>query len=307
MTYNTDEIEKLSASKYDSGKRIRFYYFIQYHLHLQLQEAVDYAHKKGIALKGDIPIGIFRNSVDAWTDPGQYFMCWQAGAPPDDFAVKGQNWGFPTYNWQQMQQNHFQWWRQRFEQMSNYFDAFRIDHILGFFRIWSIPMHAVEGILGRFVPALPVTLSELKQKGISFNHDRYCKPFISEAIINEKFGSDAAFIKESFLEQKEDGNYALKEAFNTQRKVEAYFNAQNDLEERERLKVGLFDLISNVIFFEEEGSEEAFHFRISVQHTTSFQQLDEHTKSILKNCILIISIAGKMHSGRRKLCANCLH
>ena len=107
-------------------------------------------------MKGDIPIGIYRYSCDAWVEPELYHMDLQAGAPPDDFAVKGQNWGFPTYNWEQMSKDGFNWWKQRFEQMANYFDAFRIDHILGFFRIWSIPMHAVDGIMGHFDPALPV-------------------------------------------------------------------------------------------------------------------------------------------------------
>jgi len=83
--------------------------------------------------------------VDAWQQPGLYHLDMQAGAPPDAFAVKGQNWGFPTYNWERMTQDGFSWWKQRFSQMSEYFDAFRIDHILGFFRIWSIPMESVKG------------------------------------------------------------------------------------------------------------------------------------------------------------------
>ncbi|HZH35885.1 MAG TPA: 4-alpha-glucanotransferase, partial [Flavisolibacter sp.] len=158
--YNETEIAKLTGSRSKAYKQIAFFYFVQYHLHLQLKEAVDYAHKKGLAIKGDIPIGIYRNGADAWTAPELYNMHLQAGAPPDDFAVKGQNWGFPTYNWQKMEENNFEWWKLRFHQMSNYFDAFRIDHILGFFRIWSIPTHSVEGIMGRFIPALPVSVQE---------------------------------------------------------------------------------------------------------------------------------------------------
>jgi 4-alpha-glucanotransferase len=151
---------------------------VQFHLHKQLKEAVDYCHKKGIVFKGDIPIGVYRYGCDTWVDPEQYNLDFQAGAPPDDFAVKGQNWGFPTYNWKKMQEDHFEWWRKRFEQMSNYFDAFRIDHILGFFRIWSIPIDAVEGIMGHFVPAIPVYLNEFGEKGMWFDHDRLCKPLL---------------------------------------------------------------------------------------------------------------------------------
>ena len=127
--YNEHSIQRLVSASQKHYDEIAVYYFTQYHLHLQLTEATKYAHKNGIIVKGDIPIGIYRYSVDAWTEPALYNMNAQAGAPPDDFAVKGQNWGFPTYNWKQMQQDNFTWWRKRFEQMSNYFDAFRIDHI----------------------------------------------------------------------------------------------------------------------------------------------------------------------------------
>src|SRR4029079_3498020 len=139
-------------------------------------------------LKGDIPIGIYRYGCDAWTNPSLYNMNEQAGAPPDDFAVKGQNWGFPTYNWSKMKENNFSWWRRRFDQMSNYFDAFRIDHILGFFRIWSIPENEVQGIMGRFIPALAVHVNEFGENGIWFDHYRYCKPYITDEVLNEIFG-----------------------------------------------------------------------------------------------------------------------
>ena len=280
--YKEDEIEKLCSHKSKQFSQVAFWFFVQYHLHLQLKEAVKYAHKKGIALKGDIPIGVYRNGCDAWTSPGLYHMEEQAGAPPDDFALKGQNWGFPTYNWKKMEEDHFEWWRQRFEQMSHYFDAFRIDHILGFFRIWSIPIDAVEGIMGRFVPALPLTKSEFSEKGIWFDSDRFCKPFITWEIIQHLFRTHAEFAKTSFLEANDKGGFVLKEAFNTQRKVENYFAGQDQTEENRLIKQGLFDLISNVILFEEPGSEgEAFHFRISVDRTSSFQYLDDYLKGKL--------------------------
>ena len=106
-------------------------------------------------LKGDIPIGVGRDSVDAWQKSRLFNMDCQAGAPPADFSVLGQNWGFPTYNWEEMASDGFQWWKNRFGKMSEFFDAYRIDHILGFFRIWQIPMDAVHGLLGYFNPALP--------------------------------------------------------------------------------------------------------------------------------------------------------
>ena len=220
--YNKKAIEKLSAKNSSAHREISFHYFVQFHLHKQLKEAVDYCHKKGIVLKGDIPIGVYRYGCDTWVDPELYNLDFQAGAPPDDFAVKGQNWGFPTYNWKKMQEDHFEWWRKRFEQMSNYFDAFRIDHILGFFRIWSIPIDAVEGIMGHFVPAIPVHVNEFGERGMWFDHDRFCKPFINDVVLDEVFGNYSGKIKADFLIRKEYGLYDLKPEYATQRKVEAY-------------------------------------------------------------------------------------
>ena len=277
--YNEEEVERLCNPRSKTFPQIAFHLFVQYHLHLQLKDAIDYAHKRGVALKGDIPIGIYRYGCDAWTAPELYQMNHQAGAPPDDFAVKGQNWGFPTYNWKKMEEDHFEWWKQRFHQMSNYFDAFRIDHILGFFRIWSIPTDAVEGILGRFIPALPVDANEFGERGIWFDYDRYCKPYIADGIIHQTFNSHSEFVKEHFLEKNSRGSYDLKGEFNTQRKIENYFALQDETEENNRIKIGLFDLISNVILFEEPNSKrQYFHFRISIDQTSSFQHLDEATR-----------------------------
>ncbi|HEY5405924.1 MAG TPA: 4-alpha-glucanotransferase [Ginsengibacter sp.] len=280
-TYNESEVQKLvspSKSHYDD---IAFFYFVQYHLHLQLKAAVDYAHKNKIILKGDIPIGIHRYGCDAWTNPSLYNMHEQSGAPPDDFAIKGQNWGFPTYNWDKMQEDSFQWWRLRFDQMSNYFDAFRIDHILGFFRIWSIPLHAIEGIMGRFVPAIPVDISEFYNNNIWFDHNRYCQPYITDEILGWTFHEKTEFVKENFLEHLSFGQYNLKEKFNTQKKVSHYFE-ENSIEKGDSIRQGLFDLISNIILIEQENSNgQKFHFRFGIASTTSFQHLEHNTRESL--------------------------
>ncbi|HWJ90597.1 MAG TPA: 4-alpha-glucanotransferase [Flavisolibacter sp.] len=282
--YNEEEIEKLCSPKSKTFNQVAFYLFVQYHLHMQLKDAADYAHKKGIAVKGDIPIGIYRYGCDAWTAPELYNMNMQAGAPPDDFTIKGQNWGFPTYNWKKMEEDHFEWWRQRFHQMSNYFDAFRIDHILGFFRIWSIPIDSVEGILGRFIPALPVQLAEFGERGIWFDYDRYCKPYIDDTIIEGLFGKQSTFVKEHFLLANLKGGYELKPEFDTQCKVDQYFSGQDTSEENEKIKQGLFDLLTNVLLYEHPGSDKKqFHFRILIETTSSFQHLDENTKQKLKD------------------------
>ena len=283
QVYDENEIQQLASPDEKHYDSIALHYFIQYHLHLQLQSATAYAHKNGIVVKGDLPIGIYRYGCDAWMAPQLYNMDAQAGAPPDDFAIKGQNWGFPTYNWKKMQEDGFAWWRQRFEQMSEYFDAFRIDHILGFFRIWSIPTNAVEGIMGKFVPAIPIHINELYQNNISFQYHRYCKPFITDAIVYEKFTHESDYVKQTFLNGV-DGMYELKQDFNTQKKVEFYFNAMPVSDSNNYIKYGLYDLISNVIFFEEEGSQmQQFHFRINMEQTTSFRDLDAYAKQRLKD------------------------
>ena len=283
-TYDEKELEVLSK-KTAVKKQLGFYYFLQYHLHTQLREAAAYAHSKGVILKGDIAIGIFRDSVDAWQQPLQYHMNLQAGAPPDDFAIKGQNWGFPTYNWAKMQQDGFAWWKQRLAQMGHYFDAFRIDHILGFFRIWSIPQHAVEGILGYFVPALPVYRHEFDERDTWFDHKRYTQPYITATLLEALFGEDVRKVTKEFLDKdRKEGLYKLKPAFATQRQVEAHFATIDAGDTRTlRLRQGLYDLISNVILLEIACTQgQQFHFRFHMQDTSSFQQLDGDTQWRLK-------------------------
>lgn len=282
--YDKTEVERLSSKKSKAYKSVALHFFIQFHLHLQLKEAADYARKKGLELKGDIPIGVYRYGCDAWIAPELYHMEMQAGAPPDDFAVKGQNWGFPTYNWKKMQEDNFSWWRQRFEQMSEYFGAFRIDHILGFFRIWSIPMNSVEGIMGHFVPAIPVHIIEFSQKNIWFDYQRYCRPFVNDEILGSTFGSLTDKVKTTFFIANDRGGYDLEMQFSTQRQVEDYFASMEPSEDNKTIKHGLFDLISNVLFFEEEFSQGTlFHFRISMETTSSFRYLDDYLKQQLKD------------------------
>jgi 4-alpha-glucanotransferase len=280
-----EEIAALASEHSDSWYEVALNFFTQYHLHLQLKEASRYAHSKGVILKGDIAIGVFPHGVDTWEKPELYNMEMQAGAPPDAFGIKGQNWSFPTYNWARMQATGFAWWKQRFEQMGEYFDAFRIDHILGFFRIWSVPIDAVEGILGHFVPAIPVHISEFTRRGIQFDHDRYTKPFITDAALKDVFGAaNAETVKRTFLTSRRDGRYELKPEFATQRQVEKYFVKAKPDQQTRQLKEGLYDLISNVILLPEPASAyDQFHFRFSAESTSSFKALDQRTQSQLRD------------------------
>ncbi|NJN26978.1 MAG: 4-alpha-glucanotransferase [Cyclobacteriaceae bacterium] len=285
-TYHKDIIEDLVDPKQPDYDHYAVHYFIQYHLHLQMKEVADYAREKGVVLKGDIPIGIYRNSADAWVEPGLYHMDKQAGAPPDGYAISGQNWGFPTYNWEEMAKDGYSWWRRRLSKMAAYFDAYRIDHILGFFRIWEIPWHSVEGLMGKFNPAIPMFVDELKEKGLHFDHDRFCKPYIRGYMIDELFGADAAWVKEHFLYQGEADFYHMKEAFDTQRKVEAHFASllpvNDDKERLLKIKQGLFTLIGNVLMLEDEHNEgRGYHPKIALHSTYSFKELDPAAQYVL--------------------------
>jgi len=264
-----------------------FHYFTQFHLRLQLREVVDYAHANGIILKGDIPIGVFRYGVDAWQEPELYRMDLQAGAPPDPFAEKGQNWSFPTYNWQKMAETGFAWWKARLLQMSHYFDAFRIDHVLGFFRIWSIPIDAVEGILGFFDPTLPVRPGEFEQRGIPFDRERLLQPYITQELLEETLCDDWRAVRDQFLVPTGPQTFALKPEFATQRQVEAFFSSLETNGQNERIKIGLYDLISNVILLQPRaGDPHTFHFRLGMDRTHSFKTLVPEEQRKLKDLYL---------------------
>jgi 4-alpha-glucanotransferase len=280
--FDATEIAQLTSKDSYAFVDIGLHYFIQYQLHLQLKEATAYAHANGIIVKGDIAIGVYRHGADAWQSPELYHLDFQAGAPPDDFAVKGQNWGFPTYNWQRMREDDFAWWKQRFAQMSDYFDAFRIDHILGFFRIWSIPMDSVEGIMGHFVPAIPVHINEFNSRGVWFDYARYTQPFITENVLWEIFGYDNELVKSMFLKYDGFGAYTLKPEFATQRLIEQHFTTLEHDEQHAKIRQGLYDLVSNVVLFAEEKSNgQEFHFRFGMENTSSFRNLDSDTQQQL--------------------------
>ncbi len=157
--YWLDEYAEFCAKR--DGNEPEYHKWIQFHLDKQLSAQVKYARSKGISLKGDLPIGVSQDSADAYYHPELFNLDSSAGAPPDYFSQDGQNWGFPTYNWDEMAKDDYAWWKSRLRKMSQYFDAFRIDHILGFFRIWEIPAEQKSGLMGHFNPALPYSADEI--------------------------------------------------------------------------------------------------------------------------------------------------
>ena len=250
-------------------------YFVQYHLHLQLKEVADYARSKGIVLKGDIPIGVNFNSVEVLTHSKLFNLDSQTGAPPDAFSPNGQNWGFPTYNWRE--KSIVPWWHRRLKWMAQYFDAFRIDHVLGFFRIWEVPVDAIFGILGHFSPALPLTISEIEYFGLSFRKDFMTRPFINDRVIERLFGIHAQFVKDNFLTARNYGFYDLRSEFNTQRKVRDHFDGRGD-ENSLWIRDGLYRLISGVLFLEDPHQPDMYHPRIGVYNEPVFDALSTEEK-----------------------------
>ncbi len=278
--YDVAKIEPLTKPSHAWFDEIAANWFIQYHLHLQLKEAVAYAHSLGVVLKGDIPIGVNRNSCDTWTHPELFHMDMQAGAPPDMFAIKGQNWELPTYNWEAIERTGFDWWKKRFEQMSRYFDTFRIDHILGFFRIWQIPMAHEEGIMGYLNPSIPLYVDEFESRGLWFDYERFTKPYITDQILWDNFGEEADWVRQNCLYIEYGFAYRIKPEYASQKAVQQLFDAGKI---SERVKWGLFDLISNVLLFEVPGSEgRQYYPRYGMEALTTFQNLDERQKNVFR-------------------------
>ena len=275
-----DEAERkaLADPKTAAYKNVAFFYFVQFVLDRQMQEAHEHAKTKGVILKGDIPIGVNRNGCDVWTEPKYFNLNGQAGAPPDDFSANGQNWGFPTYNWFEMLKDGCQWWNRRFKNMARYFDAYRIDHVLGFFRIWEIPVHSVHGLLGQFAPALAMSREEIESYGLHFQEDRFTRPFITDWVLDRVFHERAGEVKEKYLDRLDDERYQMKPEVDTQRKVEALFADATD-EKELWLRDGLYALISDVLFVRDHTNPGVFHPRISAQLDFIYESLYDNDKA----------------------------
>ena len=264
----------------DIDKDNALVYYIQYQLHLQLKAAADYARQQGVVLKGDVPIGVNRDSVETAIHPGLFHLDAQTGAPPDAFSINGQNWGFPTYQWPssgEQQSALLTWFQKRCRWMEQYFDAIRIDHVLGFFRIWEIPEDAVFGLMGHFSPSLPMTQGEIEYFGLSFRKDLFTRPFINDRVLDRLFGMHAPYVKEHFLTPRSYGLYDLKGDYDTQKKVRDAFNGMND-ENSLWIRDGLYRLISGVLFLEDPHQPEMYHPRIGVYQEPVFDALTAEEK-----------------------------
>lgn len=250
--------------------QVLYHEFVQYLLHLQMSAAHTEARQLGVILKGDIPIGICPDSVPAWINGSLFHFDGQAGAPPDDFAVHGQNWGFPTYNWEEMAKDNYQWWQMRLQHMEKYFDAYRIDHVLGFFRIWEIPSQHLYGVLGHFRPALPYSETEIRGFGYGADIQKYTLPYLTQESLNKLVEDFGEKVLTEYFEPYEDG-YVLKAPYRSQKEI---MRCVSD----EILRTKLMDLAAEVLFIPDPDNGELYHPRISAQLSQVFQTLTPSDK-----------------------------
>lgn len=283
-----DAISRLADPEAPHARRLALYFFIQYHLHRQLLDASQYARNHGIVLKGDIPIGVDKASVETWLYPDGFRMDKSAGAPPDDFAVEGQNWGFPTYNWDVMAVDGYTWWKRRLAHLSRYFDAIRLDHVIGFFRIWEIPGDAVTALRGRFNPAVPLDRSELESAGIQ-DIEALCEPHITDGVLKKVFGDRDREVVRDYLEPSSAGGYRFRPGFDSQNRIAAHFlsrcGGEQGLSPADHdVLHGLFRIHDDVVLIPDKpGGRSSFHPRIALDLTWAFQSLDEPTQNALRH------------------------
>lgn len=279
-TYDAGLVERMCRPDYKDYSKIALYFYLQFHADRQLRAAHQEALKAGVVLKGDIPIGISPDSVDAWVYPELFHGDVCAGAPPDDFSIAGQNWGFPTYHWLRMEKDGFSWWKQRLSYMAGYFDAYRIDHILGFFRIWEIPQSQVWGLEGRFSPALPYSEEELRQLNVEGSIGFLTQPFITHEMLEELFGSRTeevigrCFELSSMERENRLATYRFRPEYDTQRKIKAAFSDCPELRDK------LYLLHSEVLLLEDLRIPKLYHPRIALQKSLRFRYLSAEQQRI---------------------------
>ncbi len=220
---------------------------------MQFSAAVAEVSKMGVRIKGDIPILINEDSADAWANRNYFSMADRAGAPPDMFSYSGQNWGFPTYRWDNLEKDGFIWWKNRLHQASKFYHAYRIDHVLGFFRIWSIPEQEVTGILGRFNPCIPLTYSELNAAGFCHETLEYLRrPNYSVNQLHEFFGDETENMVSVYFESlpAEKTRFVLKPEFSSEKAI-------TSLDESQAAKDALLKVYWNRVFIP-SGDENTF-------------------------------------------------
>jgi 4-alpha-glucanotransferase len=156
-----------------------FWAWIQMALDTQFSAAVASLAGLGIKLMGDLPILMNEDSCDVWAHQKIFNLNLSAGAPPDMYSPEGQNWGFPIYDWQAQSKDGFTWWKERLKAAEKYYQAYRIDHVLGFFRIWASRREDNSALLGRYIPYIPVAAKDFEELKFDSGRIRWvCEPHI---------------------------------------------------------------------------------------------------------------------------------
>jgi len=272
--YSREKIEQFCKPGNEAYKEMTYIFFIQYTLHSQFKEVADYARANGVVLKGDIPIGVNRESVEAWIEPELFNMNEQTGAPPDDFSETGQNWSFPTYNWEVMERDNFDWWKRRFRKLADYFDCIRIDHILGFFRIWEIPYDYIEGLCGHFRPALPLSKEDIEAYGLRFDKNMLI-PRINKDCLKDLFGDIPQDYLSEYLVPAGDNHLTLRDICSTQRKIIRLFKEEEPAHKKFDIREKLMRLANEVLFLEDPYKPGYYHPRISAYKSLIYRELSE--------------------------------
>lgn len=282
--YGTSDFRSWPAHKSYSKKQVEewmrrthhqtdllYHEWVQFLLENQLKAVHDYARKHRVILKGDIPIGISRDSATAWLSPRYFNFDSQAGAPPDFFSETGQNWGFPTYNWDAIMKDHGVWWQKRLKKMETYFDAYRIDHVLGFMRIWEIPYQYIYGTLGHFSPAMPLSEMEIRNYGFGLLPSDLIAPQFYISDLQALFGENYKPVAKRYFRQLSDGRFRLKKPYLSQRHIIA--NTDDG-----KVRDGLMKAASDVLFIQDKNERDKYHPNIAAWRTFAYRYLSEQNR-----------------------------
>lgn len=225
------EIEALwEGGELMSGTRFRAW--LQWRAEAQFSAAAAALAAQKIELMGDLPIMIDRDSAEVWARRSVFRLGLAAGAPPDMYAALGQNWGFPIYDWEAAERDGYSFWKERLAAAEKFYSAYRIDHVLGFFRIWSLSERERSGYLGRFVPDAYIERRELEAAGLDSGRIRWlAEPHIRTADLVAACGDDTEAMEAAALALDRIGN---EELFLFKRSV----RGERDIEELSREGIG---------------------------------------------------------------------
>jgi len=262
------DLKKLWKEKFNE---VYFYVWVQYHLENQLVKAAEELDEMGVSLKGDIPILMNEDSCDVWANRAYFNLNLSAGAPPDMYSTDGQNWGFPIYDWENLKRDDYSWWRNRLKQAAKFYHAYRIDHVLGFFRIWNIPYEMVTGSLGYFNPSAHISQKDLQSIGFDEGRVNWLsKPHVFEEEIQNRLGSEAESVINLCLKRIGKENlFLFNEEFSSEKNL---YNSRIS----DKAKVFLSEMLKNITLIKID--DETFSLSWMYKNTRGFHSLNQWEK-----------------------------